>query len=180
MPASVYADRADDRLLSASIPHPSRKPRVPSLHVDVLPDTGAWSADHIYEATAGWLRSLGVKRHECSVTVCSGIGTPRQFCGPCRGTYPFDLVIYYNDLLAGDETISITANEIPSAYAVLLGRQTIKQNNTSLQCSRFFSNLETGVSLRGFVSYHSYATVHKPQLYSAFRRLWQWPNPRPS
>ena len=39
------ADQADDRLLSASILHPSRNPRIPSLHVDVLPDTGAWSAD---------------------------------------------------------------------------------------------------------------------------------------
>ena len=46
------ADRADDRLLSASIPHPSRNPRILSLHVDVLPDTGAWSADYINEATA--------------------------------------------------------------------------------------------------------------------------------
>jgi len=71
--------------------------------------------------------------------------------------------------LAGDEIISITANEIPSAYAVLLGRKTIKQNNISLKCFRFFSNLETGESLRGFVSYNLYATVQKPQLCSAFR-----------
>ena len=74
--AANEADRADDRLLSASIPHPSRNPRIPSLHVDVLPDTGAWSADYINEATAAWLRSVGIKRTECSVTVCSGIGTP--------------------------------------------------------------------------------------------------------
>ncbi len=40
-PVAKEADRADDRLLSASIPHPSRNPRIPSLHVDVLPDTGA-------------------------------------------------------------------------------------------------------------------------------------------
>jgi hypothetical protein len=115
-------DRADDRLLSASIPHPSRNPRIPSLHVDVLPDTGAWLADYINEATAAWLRSVGIKRKDCSITVCSGIGTPQQFCVPCRGSYTFDLIIY-NDLLAGDETISITANEIPSTYAVLLGRK---------------------------------------------------------
>ncbi len=44
-PVANEADRADDRLLSSSIPHPSRNPRIPSLHVDVLPDTGAWSAD---------------------------------------------------------------------------------------------------------------------------------------
>ena len=75
-PVANEADRADDRLLSASIPHPSRNPRIPSLHVDVLPDTGAWSADYINEATAAWLRSVGIKRTECSVTVCSGIGTP--------------------------------------------------------------------------------------------------------
>ena len=31
--AANEADRADDRLLSASIPHPSRNPRIPSLHV---------------------------------------------------------------------------------------------------------------------------------------------------
>ena len=140
------ADRADDRLLSVSIPHPSRNPRIPSLQVDVLPDTGAWSADYINEATAAWLRSVGIKRKDCSVTVCSGIGTPQQFCVPCRGSYTFDLIIY-NDLLAGDEMISITANEIPSTYAVLLGRKTIKQNNISLKCFRFFSNLETGESL---------------------------------
>ena len=59
--AANEADRADDRLLSASIPHPSRNPRIPSLHVDVLPDTGAWSADYINEATAVWLRLVGVK-----------------------------------------------------------------------------------------------------------------------
>jgi hypothetical protein len=46
-PVANEADRADDRLLSASIPHPSRNSRIPSLHVDVLPDTGAWSADYI-------------------------------------------------------------------------------------------------------------------------------------
>ena len=55
------ADRADNQLLSASTPHPSRNPRTPSLHVDVLPDTGAWSADFIHEATAGWLWSVGIK-----------------------------------------------------------------------------------------------------------------------
>ena len=118
-PAANEADRADDRLLSASIPHPSRNPRIPSsLHVDVLPDTGAWSADYINEATAAWLSK------ECSVTVCSGIGTRQQCCVSCRGFYTFDLIIC-NDLLAGDETISITANEIPSTYAMLLGRKTI-------------------------------------------------------
>ena len=54
--AANEADRANDRLLSSSIPHPSRNPRIPSLHVDVLPDTEAWSADYINEATAAWLR----------------------------------------------------------------------------------------------------------------------------
>jgi hypothetical protein len=88
----------------------------------------------------------------CSFTVCSGIGTPQQFCVPCRGSYTFDLIIY-NDLLAGDETISITANEIPSTYAVLLGRKTTKQNNISLKCFRAFSNL--------------YSTSPKSQLCSA-------------
>ena len=81
---------------------------------------------------------------------------------PCRGSYTFDLIIY-NDLLVGDETISITANEMPSAYAVLC----IKQNIISLKCFRFFSNLETGESLRGFVAYNLYATGPKPQLCSA-------------
>jgi hypothetical protein len=58
-PVANEADRADDRLLSASIPHPSRNPRIPSLHVEVLPDTGAWSADFINnEATAAWLQSV--------------------------------------------------------------------------------------------------------------------------
>jgi hypothetical protein len=99
-------------------------------------------------------------------TVCSGIGTPQHFCVPCRGSYTFDLIIY-NDLLAGDETISLIANEIPSTYAVLLGRKTIKKHNISLKCFRFFSNLETGESLRGFVSYNLYATGSKPQLCSA-------------
>jgi hypothetical protein len=92
-------------------------------------------------------------RRQCSVTVCSGIGTPQQFCVPCRGSYTFDLIIY-NELLAGDETISITAKEIPSTYAVLLGRKTIKQNNIYLKCFRFFSNPETGETLRVFVSYN--------------------------
>jgi hypothetical protein len=41
----TQVDRADDQLLSASIPHPSCNPRIPSLHVDVLPGIGAWSAD---------------------------------------------------------------------------------------------------------------------------------------
>ena len=49
----------------------------------------------------------------------------------------------------------------------MLGRKTIKQNNISLKCFRFFSNLETGESLRGFVSYNLYATSPKPQLFSA-------------
>ena len=66
------------------------------------------------------------------MTVCSGIRTPQQLCVPFRGSYTFDLIIY-NDLLAGDETISVTANEISSTYAVLLGRKTIKQNNISLK-----------------------------------------------
>jgi hypothetical protein len=77
------------------------------------------------------------------------------------------LITIYNDLLEGDETLSITANEIPSVYAVLLGRKTIKEHNISLKCFRFFSNLETGESLRGFVSYNLYATVYKPQLCNA-------------
>jgi hypothetical protein len=66
-PVANVADRADDRLLSASIPHPSRNPRIPSLHVDVLPDTGAWSAEYFNEATAAcWLlSSVGIKRKEC-------------------------------------------------------------------------------------------------------------------
>jgi len=34
-PVANEADRADDRLLSASFPHPSRNPRIPGLHVDV-------------------------------------------------------------------------------------------------------------------------------------------------
>jgi hypothetical protein len=153
--------------LSASIPHPSCNPRIPSLHIDVLPDTGAWSADYINEATAAWLRSVGIKRKDCSITVCSsGIETPQQFCVPYRGSYTFDLIIY-NDLLAGNKTISLTANEIPSTYAVLLGRKTIKKHNISLKCFRFFSNLETGESLRGFVSYNLYATGPKPHLCSA-------------
>jgi hypothetical protein len=80
---------------------------------------------------------------------------------PCRGSYTFDLIIY-NDLLAGDETISITANEISSTYAVLC----IKQNIISLKCFRFFSNPETGATLRGFVSYNLYATSPKSHLYS--------------
>ena len=98
--------------------------------------------------------------------MCSGIGTPQQFCVPCRGSYTFDLIIY-NDLLAGDETISITANEIPSTYAVLLGRKTTKQSNISLKCFRAFSNLETSESMRRFVSYNLYATSPKSQLCSA-------------
>ena len=36
-------------------------------------------------------------------------------------------------LLAGDETISLTANEIPSTNAVLLGRKTIKKHNISTE-----------------------------------------------
>jgi hypothetical protein len=83
------------------------------------------------------------------------------------GPILFELIIY-NDLLAGDDTISITANEIPSTYALLLGRKTIKQNNLSLKCFRFFSNLETGESLRSFVSYNLYyATSPKSHLCSA-------------
>jgi hypothetical protein len=167
-PVANEADWADDRLLSASIPHPSRNSRIPSLHVDVLPDTGAWSADYINEATAAWLRSVGIKRKDCSVTVCSsGIGMSQQFFVPCRGSYTFDLILY-DDLLAGDETISVTANEIPSTYPVLLGRKTIKKNKISLKCFRFFSNLETGESLmRGFVSYNLYAMGPKSHLCSA-------------
>jgi hypothetical protein len=57
-PVANETDRVEDRLLSASIPHPSRNPRIHSLHVDVLPDTEAWSADYINEATAAWLRSV--------------------------------------------------------------------------------------------------------------------------
>ncbi len=140
--------------------------RITLAYLAFLPNTGAWSADYINEATAAWLRSVGIKRKECSVTVCSGIGTPQQFCVSCRGSYTFVLKIY-NDLLAGDETVSITANEIPSTYAVLLGRKTIKKNNVSLKCFRFFSNLETGESLRGFVSYNLYATSPKSHLYNA-------------
>ena len=83
-----------------------------------------------------------------------------------RHVHVFDNYIY-NDLLEDDETLSITANEIPSMYAVLLGRKTIKEHNISLKCFRFFSNLETGESLRGFVSYNLYATVYKSQLCNA-------------
>ena len=39
----------------------SKNPRIPGLHVDVWPDTGAWSADYIHEATAAWLWSVGIK-----------------------------------------------------------------------------------------------------------------------
>ena len=87
----------------------------------------AWSADYINkEATAAWLLSMGIKHKECSVPVCSGIGTPQQICVPYRGSYTLSLIIY-NNLLVGDETISITANEIPSTCAVLLGRKTVKK-----------------------------------------------------
>ena len=158
----------EDCLLAASLPHPAdpNNPDLPRLFVECLPDTGAWSANYINEATAEWLQAMGVKRQECRVSVCSGIGTSQQFCVPCGGTYTF-LITIYNDLLEGDETLSITANEIPSVYAVLLGRKTIKEHNISLKCFRFFSNLETGASLRGFVSYNLYATVYKPQLCNA-------------
>ena len=127
------------RLLAASLPHPAdpSNPLLPRLFVDVLPDTRAWSANYINEATAEWLRSMGVKRQECSTRVCSGLGTSQQFCVPCGGTYTFFITIY-NDLLEGDETLSITANEIPSLYAVLLGRKAIKENNISLKCFRLF------------------------------------------
>ena len=158
----------EDCLLPASLPHPAdpTNPALPRLFVECLPDTGAWSANYINEATAEWLRAMGVKRQECSTRVCSGLGTRQQFCVPCSGTYTF-LITIYNDMLDGDETLSITANEIPSTYAVLLGRKTIKENNISLKCFRFFSNLETCESLRGFVSCNLYATVHKPHLCSA-------------
>jgi hypothetical protein len=73
---------------------------MPSLHVDVLSDTEAWLADYINEATAAWLRSVGIKHRECSVTVCSGIGMPQQLCVLCRGSYTFDLIIH-NALWAG-------------------------------------------------------------------------------
>ena len=42
-----------------------------------------------------------------------------------------------------------------------------KQNNISLKCFRFFSNPETGETLRGFVSYNLYATSPKSHLCSA-------------
>ncbi len=69
--------------------------------------------------------------------------------------------------MAGDETLSIPANEIPSTYKVLLSYKTNKQNNISLKCFRFFSNPETGETLRGFVSYSLYATSAKSHLSSA-------------
>jgi hypothetical protein len=73
------------------------------------------------------------------VTVCSDIGMLQQFCVPCRrGSYTFDLVIYNDLLLVGDETIFIFANEIPSIYAVLLGRKTIKQHNIPQMLSFLF------------------------------------------
>ena len=116
VPVANEADRADDRLISASNPHPSRNPRIPSLHVDVLPDTGAWSADYINKATAAWLRSVGIK-HKTVVLRCYNRDAPAMLCA-LSGSYTLDLIIS-NDLLAGDETISITANEIRSSYAVL-------------------------------------------------------------
>eukprot|EP01034_Spumella_vulgaris_P034740 gene34740-42849_t len=59
--------REEDHLLAASLPHPANPsdPHLPRLFVDVLPDTGAWSANYINEATAEWLRSVGIKREEC-------------------------------------------------------------------------------------------------------------------
>ena len=50
---------------------------------------------------------------------------------------------------------------------MLLGRKTIKQGNIFFKCFRFFSNLGTCESLRGFVSYNLYATSPKPKLCSA-------------
>ena len=32
------------------------------MSMSCLPDTEAWSADYINEATAAWLRSVGIKR----------------------------------------------------------------------------------------------------------------------
>ena len=56
-------------------------------------------------------------------------------------TYIFLITIYNDQLVEGDETLSITADEIPSLYAVLLGRKTIKENNISqAKCFRFFSD----------------------------------------
>ena len=59
-----------------------------------------------------------------------------------------------------------------SAYGMgTLCRKTIKQNNVSLKCFRFVSNLETGESLRGFVSYNLYATSPTPRPSSVVRHL---------
>ena len=71
----------EDCLLAASLPHPAdpNNPDLPRLFVECLPDTGAWSANYINEATAEWLRAMGVNRQECRVYFVYRVGARTRF-----------------------------------------------------------------------------------------------------
>ena len=109
---------------------------------------------YINEDTARWLKDRGSPQEKCSGVVCSGLGSGQQFCLACKGRFSFQLRIF-NDLLGGDETYKVTAGVIASPYPVLLSRKFIKENNISLKCLSYFSNLTSGAQLRDFVAHYT-------------------------
>jgi len=65
-------------------------------------------------------------------------------------------------------TVCWAIRQLPSKLSSLNTMHLIGRDNISLKCFCFFSKLETGETLAGFVSYtFLYATVHKPHLCSS-------------
>jgi len=139
--------------VNGTILHPTN-PRAVPLFVSINPDSGNEGEVYINEDTARWLKDRGSPQEKCSGVVCSGLGSGQQFCLACKGRFSFQLRIF-NDLLGGDETYNVTAGVIASPYPVLLSRKFIKENNISLKCLSYFSNLTSGAQLRDFVAHYT-------------------------
>jgi hypothetical protein len=151
------ADSGSSQWANGTILHPTKQNAVP-LFVSINPDSGNEGEVYINEETARWLRDRGALQEKCNGVVCSGLGSGHQFCLACKGRYSFQLRIF-NDLLGGDETYSVVAGVIASPYPVLLSRNFIKENNISLKCLSYFSNLKSGEQLRDFVAHYSSVTT---------------------
>jgi hypothetical protein len=108
------------------------------LLTNALPDTGAASGDYVNEETAAWLDRHGGVRQKCSGQICSGIGD--TMCTECMGQYVVEVTLA-NDLIKESLKFKVLVKVVKSTYPIILGRQTLKENQISLKCFKYFTGM---------------------------------------
>jgi hypothetical protein len=108
------------------------------LLTNVLPDTGAASGDYVNEETAAWLEKHGGMKQKCSSKICSGIGD--TMCTLCMGQFSIEVTLA-NDLIKEALKFKVLVKVVKSTYPIILGRHTIKKNQISLKCFKYFTGM---------------------------------------